>query len=89
MVELVVDELQEDSEGKSNDNCEHNLWNIGIFDSSFEENDDESVLQDENGVEDELSPKSVTALIPVVVKRDKIVDVDVAEPVDKTIVENL
>ena len=87
MVELVVDELQEDSEGKSNANCENNLWNIFVY--SQEKNDDESVLQDENGVEDELSPKSVTALIPAVVKRDKIVDVDVAEPVDKTIVENL
>ena len=87
MVELVVDELQEDSEGKSNANCENNLWNIFVY--SQEKNDDESVLQDENGVEDELSPKSVTALIPAVVKRDKIVNVDVAEPVDKTIVENL
>ena len=81
--------LQEDSEGKSNANCENNPRYGSFFDSSQEKNDDDCVLQDEDGVEDELSPKRVKAFIPVVVKGNKIVNVDVAEPVDKTIVQNL
>ena len=89
MKELVVDELQEDSEGKSNANCENNPRYDSFFDSSQEKNDDDCVLQDKDGVEDELSPKRVNAFILVVVKGNKIVNVDVAEPVYKTIVKNL
>ena len=89
MEELVVDELHADPDGKSDANCEKNPWYVSFFDSSPEKNDDDCVLHNEDGVEDELSPKRVRAFIPVVVKGNKIVNVDVAEPVDKTIVQNL